>query len=171
MDGGLSVQGDGMMDRNHNLFLGIEPNNPVENRIVIRSYNVFSPHDILHCKRLLLSVTSFCRKNAHWVVLKLFFLVIWLFCFAIATQWLQWLHQRHLWDEPLSSDSHEKTRSVNTWRARQWRIEKKTAKAFFLVHFWPTALNLRRFICWHSGSLNGDTSSMESWLFTACTAL
>ena len=62
MDGGLSVQGDGMMDRNHNLFLGIEPNNPVESRIVIRSYNVFSPHDILHCKRLLLSVTSFCRE-------------------------------------------------------------------------------------------------------------
>ena len=52
--------GDGMMDRNHNLFLGIEPNKPVESWIVI---HVFSPHDILHCKRLLLPVTSFCRKN------------------------------------------------------------------------------------------------------------
>ena len=64
MDDGLSVQGDGMMDRNHNLFLGIEPNNPVESWIVIQSYNVFSPHDILHCKRLLLPVTSVFRENA-----------------------------------------------------------------------------------------------------------
>jgi len=63
MNGDLSVQGDGMMDRNHNLFSGIEPNNLVESWIVIRSYNAYSPHDILCCKRLLLPVTSFGGKN------------------------------------------------------------------------------------------------------------